>query len=101
MTDTQQNSFTFSRLWGQIPIVARLMLLGLCLISTLVIVEFAKLVSGPVVKDENFYIHFALLFLVPGALLGLIGVSFGYAYYQLCKRHNRKPFWAELQDDKK
>lgn len=99
MSDSTSPKFTFLKLWSEIPQVARFMLMGLCLVSTLVVVEFVKLISASltVVKDENFYIHFALLFLVPGALLGLIGVSFGYAYYQLCKRHNRQPFWAGLR----
>ena len=102
MDKSDQKRFSLRQIWHEIPTVARLIVVGLCLISSLVVAEFIHLVivPGPVVRDENLYVHVALLFLVPGATSGMIGVAFGYAYYQLCKKNNRKPFWADFLNDK-
>lgn len=102
MNKTNQNGITPGLMWREIPTVARIIVFGLCLISSLVIAEFIHLFTGPgpVVWDENIYIHVALLFLVPGATLGMIGVAFGYAYYQLCKKNKRKPFWQDFIYDR-
>ena len=102
MNKPKQNGFTLGQIWREIPTVARIIVFGLCLISSLVIGEFIHLFSvpGPVVWDENIYIHIALLFLVPGAALGMIGVAFGYAYYQLCKQNKRKPFWTDFFNER-
>jgi len=103
MIQPAQKRFSLIQLWREIPLVARIMLIGLTMVTILVISGFAVLLGGPgaLVRDENFYIHLALLFLVPGALAGLIGVSFGYAYYQLCKRYKQSPFWAAFIRDMK
>jgi len=88
----------FGTIWKEIPPIAKVMLIGLLIVSILVVKDFIRLAlePGPLVAGEDLYIHIALLFLVPGSLLGLIGVTFGYAYYQICKRLRRQPFWKNL-----
>jgi hypothetical protein len=87
-------ALTFGRLWKEIPTVAKLIGFGLIFISGFVIGDFIRLVSeGPLVPGEDLYIHMALLFLVPGSTLMLFVLSFGYSYYQICKRNGLKPFW--------
>jgi hypothetical protein len=91
----EQVEFGFSSLMREIPAVAKVMTLGLFLVSIFVISDFSRLLSepGPLVAGEDLYIHIALLVLVPGSFLAMLAISFGYAYYQLCKQSGRKPFW--------
>ncbi len=85
-------------LWKLVPLVARLMVVGLGVISGLVIWDFLKLMARPggLQPGEDLYLHIALLILVPGALMGMCFVSFGYAYYQWCKRFRQEPFWKRI-----
>jgi hypothetical protein len=87
--------FTLSALWKEIPAIARVMMLGMLVITIVVISDFIRLLKepGPLKPGEDLYVHIALLVLVPGSLLAMLGFSFGYAYYQLCKRSGKKPFW--------
>ena len=89
---------SFKSLLKQMPTVAKFMLTGLTIISFIVIYDFFRLVAepGPLVPGEDLYIHVALLILVPISCLGLFGISFGYAYYQICKTHKIKPFWVDF-----
>jgi len=91
----EQAEFGFASLLREIPAVAKVMTLGLFLVSIFVISDFYRLLSepGPLVAGEDLYIHIALLVLVPGSFLAMLSISFGYAYYQLCKQSGRKPFW--------
>ena len=90
-------NFSFSALWREVPVIARVMMLGMFLITFFVVADFIRLLQepGPLKPGEDLYVHLALLILVPGSLLAMLGFSFGYAYYQLCKRSGRKPFWKE------
>ncbi|HOY94304.1 MAG TPA: hypothetical protein PK509_01110 [Catalimonadaceae bacterium] len=94
-------SIRLGQVWGEIPPVAKVMLIGLTFISGVVVWSFIQLVlqPGPLVAGEDLYIHIALLFLVPGSMIGLYLISFGYSYYQICKRLKRKPFWKSFLDD--
>ena len=89
---------TFSKLMGEIPMIARFILVGLIFISLIVIYDFLKLVAlpGPLVSGEDLYIHLALLILVPFSLCCMLAASFGYAYYQQCKHLHLKPFWDDF-----
>lgn len=93
----QPVGFTFSALWREIPVVARVMMPGIFLICLYVIGDFVRLLRepGPLKPGEDLYVHLALLVLVPGSFLAMTGLSFGYAYYQLCKRNGRRPFWKD------
>ena len=73
------------------------MMLGMSLITIFVVADFIRLLQepGPLKPGEDLYVHIALLVLVPGSLLAMLGFSFGYAYYQLCKRNGLKPFWKD------
>lgn len=84
-------------MWKEIPVIARVMMLGMLLITFFVVSDFVRLLNepGPLKPGEDLYVHLALLILVPGSLLAMLGFSFGYAYYQLCKRHGRIPFWKK------
>ena len=88
-------AFTLNSLWREIPTIARVMMLGIFLISLFVVMDFFRLLGepGPLKPGEDLYVHLALLVLVPGSFLAMTTFSFGYAYYQLCKRSGRKPFW--------
>ena len=88
-------NFSFTALWREIPVVARVMIPGIFLICLFVVGDFLRLLQepGPLKPGEDLYVHLALLVLVPGSFLAMTGLSFGYAYYQLCKRTGRKPFW--------
>lgn len=90
-------SFSFSSLWKEIPAIARVMMLGMTLITVFVVSDFIRLLNepGPLKPGEDLYVHLALLVLVPGSLLAMLFFSFGYAYYQLCKRFGKKPFWKD------
>ena len=92
---TEPSVFTFSALWREIPAIARVMMLGMLLITFFVITDFIRLLQepGPLKPGEDLYVHIALLVMVPGSLLAMLGFSFGYAYYQLCKRNGKTPFW--------
>lgn len=96
-------SIRLGQVWGEIPPIAKVMLIGLTFISGVVVWSFIQLVlqPGPLVAGEDLYIHIALLFLVPGSMIGLYLISFGYSYYQICKRLKRKPFWKSFLDDNK
>lgn len=87
--------FTFSSLWREIPAIARVMMFGMMLITFFVVSDFVRLLQepGPLKPGEDLYVHIALLVMVPGSLLAMLGFSFGYAYYQLCKRKGKTPFW--------
>ena len=89
----EQAEFGFAPLLREIPAVAKVMTLGLFLVSIFVISDFSRLLAepGPLVAGEDLYIHITLLILVPGALLGLLLIAFGYAYYTWCKRWKQKP----------
>jgi hypothetical protein len=102
-TATQNPSVRLGQVWGEIPPVAKVMLIGLTFISGVVIWSFVQMMlqPGPLVAGEDLYIHIALLFLVPGSLIGLCMISFGYSYYQICKRLKRKPFWKSFMEDNK
>jgi hypothetical protein len=91
----EAKKITFLKLLGNIPMIARFILLGLIFISILVVYDFVRLVAlpGPLVPGEDLYIHVAMLILVPFSLCCMIMASFGYAYYQQCKQLNIKPFW--------
>ncbi len=99
----QPVSIRLGQVWGEIPPVAKVMLIGLTFISGVVIWSFVQMMlqPGPLVAGEDLYIHIALLFLVPGSLIGLSMISFGYSYYQICKRLKRKPFWKSFMEDNK
>jgi hypothetical protein len=85
----------WAKLWRAIPVIARLMLLGLIFTCFLVVSDFFRLVAkpGPLTPGEDLYIHVALLILVPIATLGMFLAAFGYAYYQACKQNKKAPFW--------
>lgn len=89
------NPFRFRQLIREIPMVARLMLVGLVLISAWVVWQFLTFIAEPenIRAGEDFFIHVAMLILVPLATLGLFLICFGYAYYQICKRNKIKPYW--------
>lgn len=91
----ERPALTLSALWKEVPAIARVMMLGVFLISLFVISDFLRLLSqpGPLQPGEDLYVHIALLVLVPGSFLAMAGFSFGYAYYQLCKRSGCQPFW--------
>ena len=95
MPEKQQPSFGLAALWKEISMVAKLILFGLMLISGIVISAFFSLVMqpGPVQAGEDLYVHIALVILIPMATLSMMGLIFGYAYYQLCKRHKVQPIW--------
>ncbi len=97
----ENEKITFSKLLGEIPMIARLILIGLSFISILVIYDFIRLVAlpGPLVPGEDLYIHIAMLILVPFSLCCMLITSFGYAYYQQCKRLNIKPFWDNFMKE--
>jgi hypothetical protein len=88
-------TFTFTALWREIPTIARVMMPGIFLICVFVVGDFVRLLQepGPLKPGEDLYVHLALLVLVPGSFFAMTALSFGYAYYQLCKRLGRKPFW--------
>jgi hypothetical protein len=90
----------FGTLWKEIPTVAKFIAFGLTLIAGFVVGDFIRMVTepGPLVPGEDLYIHIAMVILVPGSMLGMYAVSFGYAYYQLCKRWKREPFWKRMMD---
>ena len=92
-----KGNFSFAAYWKEIPAIARVMMLGMSLITVFVVADFVRLLQepGPLKPGEDLYVHIALLVLVPGSLLAMLGFSFGYAYYQLCKRSGRKPFWKD------
>ena len=94
----QPGTFTFLALWREIPAIAKVMMPGILLICLYVIGDFIRLLQepGPLKPGEDLYVHLALLVLVPFSFIAMTGLSFGYAYYQLCKRHGRKPFWKNL-----
>lgn len=87
-------------LWHQIPSVAKMMLVGLVVISGWVVWQFVDFISAPdsIQANEDFFIHVAMLILVPTVTLALFAISFGYAYYQICKQHHFKPFWEKWKD---
>jgi hypothetical protein len=101
-TSTDQPvSIGSGQVWGEIPPIAKVILIGLMFISGVVIWSFIQMVllPCPLVAGEDLYIHIALLFLVPGSMIGMYLISFGYSYYQICKRLKRKPFWKSFLDD--
>ena len=85
----------FLELWKEVPAIARVMMLGIFFICVFVVSDFMRLLqeTGPLKAGDDLYVHIALLVLVPASFLAMLGFSFGYAYYQLCKRLGRKPFW--------
>lgn len=85
-------------LWAAVPLVAKLMMVGLLFISGVVVYDSVLMLGQPerLVPGEDLYIHITLLILVPGALLGLLLIAFGYAYYTWCKRWKQKPFWENM-----
>lgn len=93
----KQNPFTFFALWKEVPAIARVMMLGMILITVFVVSDFVRLLQepGPLKPGEDLYVHLALLVMVPGSLLCMLAFSFGYAYYQLCKQNGMKPFWKD------
>jgi hypothetical protein len=97
----ENEKITFSKLLGEIPMIARFILIGLSFISILVIYDFFRLVAlpGPLVPGEDLYIHIAMLILVPFSLCCMLMASFGYAYYQKCKLLNIKPFWDNFMKE--
>lgn len=99
MAESRQ-SFTPGRLWKEIPTIARVMIFGLWLVAGIVLWNFvAFFLAHGHQNKEDFYIYVALVFLVPGAAIGLSAVAFGYAYYQLCKRYRQPPFWVHVLKD--
>jgi hypothetical protein len=89
---------SFLALWREIPAIAKVMMPGILLICLYVVGDFIRLLQepGPLKPGEDLYVHLALLVLVPASFIAMTGLSFGYAYYQLCKRSGRKPFWKNL-----
>lgn len=83
-----RNPYSIQALWSEIALVAKLILLGLVVISLVVVQAFVALVlePGPLQPGENLFVHIALLILVPMATLGMIMLVFGYAWYQIRKR---------------
>ena len=90
--------FSLLALWHEIPAIAKVMMPGILLICLYVVGDFIRLLQepGPLKPGEDLYVHLALLVLVPASFIAMTGLSFGYAYYQLCKRSGRKPFWKNL-----
>lgn len=62
-------------LWREVPSVARLMVFGLFVISGWVIWQFFDFISDAdaLEANEDFFIHVAMLILVPLVTLGVIG----------------------------
>jgi hypothetical protein len=91
----ERQALHFFGLWREIPLIAKLMMLGLLFTCGLVFFDFVRLVAepGPLRPGEDLYIHIALLFLVPISTIGMFLAAFGYAYYQTCKRNRKAPFW--------
>jgi len=85
----------FYRLWKEIPLIGKLIFIGLIFTCFLIGFDFMRMVAepGPLKPGEDLYIHIALLFLVPVSTLGMFLAAFGYAYYQACKRNRKAPFW--------
>jgi hypothetical protein len=85
----------FGNLWREIPLIAKIIFLGLIFTCFLVFFDFMRMVAepGPLIPGEDLYIHVALLILVPVSTLGMFLAAFGYAYYQTCKRNRKPPFW--------
>lgn len=96
--NTEAPVLKISTLWTSIPLVAKLMVVGLLFISGIVVYDFGKMLSQPerLVPGEDLYIHITLLILVPAAFLGLLLIAFGYAYYSWCKRWKQRPFWEKM-----
>jgi hypothetical protein len=93
-----RNPFHPLALWHDVPTVARLMVFGLFVISGWVVWQFFEFLSEKevVAANEDFFIHVAMLILVPLVAFGLLGISIAYAYYQICKRNKIKPFWEKM-----
>lgn len=94
-----KNPFRLATLWKEVPTIARLIIFGLGSISAFVIWQFFKFISSPgaTVSGEDFVIHVGLLIMIPGVTLALLAISIAYSYYQICKRHNIKPFWKKME----
>jgi len=92
---SENKAISFKSLLNEIPAIAKFILFGLLLISVFVISDFIRLVlePGPLLAGEDLYIHVAMIIMVPFSCLAMFTISFGYAYYQICKRLGIKPFW--------